>query len=848
VTWAEEGTVVELPEFAIAENRLGRERGLSPVGLVLDELMGRGQTAFDVPRSVTVLTAEAMERFDIRSFEDLERAGPGTARINYFGIAGAPILRGAKAGTYFNGMLRAFQRNEMPVSFGSLERLDVVRGAAPAHFTPTPVGGFVNFVPRSPFFDARRSRAEVVVGASNEYRAHLDSGGPTAFGRRPAAWRATATVQHAGTPYDRVRHDFVSAYGAVNVRLAPGWLLSAGAELYDFRSNENAGWNRVTQELIDHGRYVIGEPPQLASAAWGGTVPRPLLEFPFSAFVQPALHALAVPGELARARIPAPLRGHLIDLNDPAQVAALYALRPEDQVPSFLRPNPASPDFAAQLALYEARRATAQAALNAVGATPQDAYVYTPAYFAAGGEVLTAPLSRRQVLADTRDFADSRNGLFFLDLENLRRADFTWKNQFLAEGLTTDKQSSYGYAIQTRQWLMANKLTFAAEWPALRSRALFGAEGRATFATVRQDFAAEPFSRRDLTRPEVSANTLVLAGSDRAPDGLNLWSASAGANIRSQLRQGAVFGVVNTAWNERLGTQISWRGEGVTYRTRLPRGIDRATPAIASAAERRDERTYTLLGVHPVWHVHRALNVYGTWQRGTAIDPAPGGAIYGAGNFSRAALDEVGAKFAPDRRWFAAVAAYRWTQSNYNPRDARAEPLRGRGLEAEFVWEPSERWSVMGSLTMQRQWVDAPALGFGAVARSPEQWALTAGLLTGAGNRTFANNPDLIYSGYPERLGRLGAVARLGNGWSASLGATWRDAYWLNFDRTLRLPAALLWDGGLTWEGGPWLLRLQGENLTNQRHFLGAAPSFSGNATVTPAPGLGGRATVRYRW
>lgn len=845
---AAEESLVELPEFAIAEGRLGRERGLSPVGLILDEPMGRGQTAFDVPRAITVLTAEAMERFDIRSFEDLERAGPGTARINYFGIAGAPILRGTKAGTYFNGMLRAYQRNEMPVSFGSLERLDIVRGAAPAHFTPTPVGGFVNFVPRSPFFDARRHAAEFVVGAWDEYRAHLDGGGPTELGAWPAAWRATATVQRAGTAYDRVRHDYVSAYGALNVRVAPGLLLATGAEFYDFRSNENAGWNRVTQDLIDRGRYIVGEPPDQASAAWGGTVPRPLLEFPTSALVNPALHALAVPGELARTRIPEALRARMIDLNDPVQVASLYALRAEAEVPPSLRPNPASPNYAAQLALFQQRRASAQAALDAIGASPQDAYVYTPSYFAAGGEVLTDPIGRRQVLADERDFADSRNGLFFLDLENLRRADFTWKNQLMVEGLTTDKQSSYGYAFQTRQWLVADKFTFAAEWPALRSRALLGAEARATFATVRQDFAAEPFGRRDLTRSEIGANTLVLAGADRAPDGLNLWSFSAGANIRSQLTQGAAFAVVSTDWHERLATHVSLRGEGVAYRTRLPSGIDRATPAVAAAAEARDGRGFALVGLHPVWRAHRAVNVHGTWQRGTALDPAPGGAIYGSGNFSRAELEEVGVKFAPDRRWFAAMAAYRWAQSNYNARDARAEPLRGRGVEAEFVWEPSERWSLMGAFTMQRKWLDAPALGFGTLARTPEQWALTAGVLTGAGNRTFPRNPDLIYSGFPERLGRVGAVARLGGGWSASLGTTWRAAYWLNFDRTLRLPEALLWDGGLTWERGAWLWRLQGENLTNERYFIGAAPGFSGNATVTPGPGIGVRATVRYRW
>ena len=54
--------------------------------------------------------------------------GAGTQPANYFGIAGTPYLRGVKASVFFNDMARAYKRNEMPVSFGSLEALDLVSG------------------------------------------------------------------------------------------------------------------------------------------------------------------------------------------------------------------------------------------------------------------------------------------------------------------------------------------------------------------------------------------------------------------------------------------------------------------------------------------------------------------------------------------------------------------------------------------------------------------------------------------------------------------------------------------------------------------------------------------------
>jgi len=505
------GDRVVLPEFAVVESRLARDAALSPANVPLDSLFAPGLTIGEVPRSVSVVTPEAMATFGIRSFADLEKAGPGTARLNYFGIAGTPILRGTEAGVYFDGMLRAYQRNEMPVSFESLERLDVVRGAAPAQFTPTPIGGFVNFVPKAPFFDQPHEGIEVSGGSGDFSRAQADVGGPQPGGR--AAWRATATVQRDGTPYRNLRNDYESVYAVATFRPADGVTATVGAEYYDYRSNENLGWNRVTADLIDRGAYVRGEPADLTSAAWGGKVTRTLLEFPYSSLVNPRLHSLAVSGAIARAQIPDALRATMIDLNDPAQVAALYVLRADDDVPAFLKADPA---------LYAQRRATAQAALDLIARHPQDAFVYTPQYFAAGGTALTTTLARDRVLADPDDFANARNALLFFNWENTRDPALTWKNQVFLETLATRKYSSYGYATQTGQVVLSDKFTLVRNLPAWRSRLTAGAELRAVSSLMRQDYAAEVFGRRDLSADTLSANSLIPAGATPAPDGLNL--------------------------------------------------------------------------------------------------------------------------------------------------------------------------------------------------------------------------------------------------------------------------------------------------------------------------------------
>src|SRR5690606_36575132 len=103
----------------------------------------------------------------------------------------------------FNGMQRAFQRNEMPLSFGSLDVMDIVRGPAPAHFGPGLAGGYVNLIPKAPYFDRTRGALRVDLGSFDLYRAQLDVGGPTLLGGRPSAYRLSITAQDAGSYYDR---------------------------------------------------------------------------------------------------------------------------------------------------------------------------------------------------------------------------------------------------------------------------------------------------------------------------------------------------------------------------------------------------------------------------------------------------------------------------------------------------------------------------------------------------------------------------------------------------------------------------------------------------------------------
>ncbi|MCF7688284.1 MAG: TonB-dependent receptor [Cephaloticoccus sp.] len=782
---AESATVLD--NFIVTESAQHHEGDVLPTSRPVDSVFGSGQSVLDLPRSITVLTPELMSRFVLENLGDLGRIGAGTQVANYFGIPGTPYIRGVKASTFFNGMARAYQRNEMPVSFGSLEALDIVKGPTPSHLGPAPEGGYVNFIPKSPYFDGSRGSLGLTVGENNQRRIQLDYGSPVLVGDWPAAYRVSLTVQDAGTYWRNVDNDYVSLYAALKIRPRSDFSVFTGAEYYDFHSNENPGWNRVTQDLIDHGQYIIGEPQNIVSSAWGGIVNRSLAVFPGAYFGQAAnFRALILPADIAVARI--------------------------------------APDL---LNLMEDRR------------TSDGGYRYTNAYFAAGGQALTTKIDGSTVLSDPNDHADSRDLLWFLDLVSTQNPDrtVTWKT--LLEALETDKHSSYGYAIADQQLVIENK--FLVEQLNLQpadTTVTYGASLRYNYGWMVQDFGAEPFNRRDISLPSISANSKVPTGGDHDPNGLNLWATSIGGSTVSTLWQAAMFGFATTKWNEQISTILSLRAESMSYSANLPAEVAQASATHRVVAERNGNKQLGSGSLSVVYRPTNTTRLYTTYQRGTALQPGQGGTINSKSNFADAELKEIGAKFSLlDARLFAGLSAYKWESARFNDRENRAERLRGQGVELEVTWAPTDQLSVIASTGSQRV-IRIDPLGFRARYGTADRIAMESGAFDAGVAPTPPLNPQLIYPGTPESQAKLDVAWQATPTWGGSIGVIWSYAFFHNFERNLVLPSSMVWRSSIHWRHGPLTLRLSAENLFNADYYLGADPYFSHNDLVTKAPPL----------
>ena len=829
---------VVLDPFPVETERQERSDSISPLSGTTTGLYGTEVNPLEIPRSVSVVSQARLDLAGVTSFADLSEVAPGAERLSYWGIAGCPELRGTHAGVYYDGILRAFQRNEMPTSFGSSEGLEIVRGPVPAQLEPGPVGGFVNMVPKSPYFGESRGSASVSLGSWDDYALQLDEGGTTQAAGLPAAWRVSLSAKKSLSYYDEVRDDNLSLFGTVKVRLAPSSTLTVAAEFHRHQSSEIPGWNRVTQDLVDKSQYVVGESVDISDPDWGGAN-RDLVTKggasgiqDFSALVVPAK---TVESALAKGTVSSSAVAAMLNLSHPDDLARAYG----QPLPSTGARDPAY--NASGNAALDAALAKAYARAKAAGAS---GYRYTRAYFAKGGTVFTEKIAGNEILSDERDRANSTDGLLYARWRKDYETGAALDGRFLTERLVTRKHSTYGFALNSDQLVNDAKGTCTVPVEEIASTFSVGAEGRYTWAVVTQDFYAEPFSRRDISLPFVSDNSVVAAGSDIAPDGKNLWSPGRGANLECELYQAALFASAESRPFEKLHLYSGLRGEWAAWDTRIAPEVDRVTAALEASSRHKAGTFFGNASFSPVYEIAQNWRLYAGGQLGTSLAPGDAGTVVGRANFSKTRLLETGVKAALwENRLFTSLSAYRWEQSRYSDLDARALPLRGLGVEAESTLE-LKKFSLTADVSFQRVRILSDAIGYGAVPESEEGWALSGGVMTASTNRALPANPDRVYEGTPRASASLMADFKLPHGFGIAFGPHWRSSYFANMDRTVKLPESCVWNGMAYWKGGRWSASLRVKNFTDETYYYASDPVFSGNALVTRAEPLNWEFTV----
>ena len=98
---AEEEEAVELETF-IAEESISDDLSILQSDPV-DSVFGFNKSILETPRSVSSISVELLEKFNVKGINDLVNFVPGTFTTSFFGVAGSLDVRGTSAENYFRG-------------------------------------------------------------------------------------------------------------------------------------------------------------------------------------------------------------------------------------------------------------------------------------------------------------------------------------------------------------------------------------------------------------------------------------------------------------------------------------------------------------------------------------------------------------------------------------------------------------------------------------------------------------------------------------------------------------------------------------------------------------------------
>lgn len=233
---------------------------LSPKDAIVDGPFGKNKQITEISRTLTSISEDMLEQLSIDDLQDVLVLVPNTYSASGFGAPSLPTIRGQLGEVFQQGLRRQGGNNGfgIPLSFNSVGQIDVVKGAPSVLLGTTQRnGGFVNLKNKTATLAATDISFQASAGSWDHYRAQFDL--DTAIEAGKSGVRVSVELIDNGSFYDFSEYQSEDVF--VAYRLLPddksSWDVSF--EYYNVEFADNAGINRPTQNLIDHGLYITGQ-------------------------------------------------------------------------------------------------------------------------------------------------------------------------------------------------------------------------------------------------------------------------------------------------------------------------------------------------------------------------------------------------------------------------------------------------------------------------------------------------------------------------------------------------------------------------------------------------------------
>lgn len=220
----------------------------------------------ETPRSISVVGAETVQRYNIQTVNDLALVASGTFTGSYFGIPGTLFVRGDESDNYFRGFRRAENEGSYSTPLGAAETIEVVKGPPPTPYGAGKSGGFLNFIPKSArsstakWLEHPEAKVTLTYGSYDQKIGAIDFGSPLTIAGHRAGLYAYTDIEDSGSYYNYIHKREKIGQVAFDSELGGKWRIETGVQFYQGNLPQNVGWNRLTQALVNNGTYLAGSP------------------------------------------------------------------------------------------------------------------------------------------------------------------------------------------------------------------------------------------------------------------------------------------------------------------------------------------------------------------------------------------------------------------------------------------------------------------------------------------------------------------------------------------------------------------------------------------------------------
>lgn len=245
----------DLAELSIDEIPI--EENIMPNSRPFNSVYGTDRSILDTPRNVTIISREQLDAIAIKDVRDFSKLTSSSYTKTNFGAPTTPNLRGQEADTFVNGMRRggSVNGNGLPINFNAVESVNIVKGPAGVVYgTTNYLGGYVDLITKKPYFDGPHGEVAFSIADYDQYTWSLDYGSP--FDNGKTAWRMSYEGKDWGGYWQFWKQKTHAVYFALTHLASDTYKIEANIEFFFADYTENWGINRVTQDLVDNGRYI----------------------------------------------------------------------------------------------------------------------------------------------------------------------------------------------------------------------------------------------------------------------------------------------------------------------------------------------------------------------------------------------------------------------------------------------------------------------------------------------------------------------------------------------------------------------------------------------------------------